>query len=519
MHSSFPPSFFGPDLAAPGIARRDFLQAGVFGAAAWSLLRSAPAARETAAAAEPVEIGARPQLFLDDFIVDNRWSLKPKQQEVLRAFHAPKKHGRNPLFIGDGGYVNVVRDAQSHTLKMWYQTHQWLAAGAKGHDYAIAYAESTDGLDWQLPELGLYEWKGTRANNIVWMGKDGRRASGAHVMAAPEHDPHGYRFIMCYHSDDGIRAVGSADGIHWDIGHDTLLTALHSDTQNCVVYDEAAGEFVMYCRPKDRYLAGAAGDVTDGARDVRAAGESRRIARLSGKSLWQPWSGVPETILIPDELDMQRGFNRFYGMSVKEFAGIQWGFVWPFKLNTDIVTELAWSRDGWGWQRLPTRPRLLELGPAGSWDAGMVFGSADWIEAGDEWWIYYSASDGPHESRERKAGIGLATIRKEGFISLYGPSGGGVVCTRQIRWPGGRLLVNADSRAGELRVRLSGDRRKPLPGFDYADCDPLAGDGVAQEITWKGKGLTAGQIVRLEFFLRDAELYSFRAETAEGGKS
>src|SRR5437868_6729678 len=83
------------------------------------------------------------------------------------------------------------------------------------------------------------------------------------------------------------------------------------------------------------------------------AGEARRIARLSSPGLWQPSSGVPATILIPDELDLQRGFYRFYGMSVKEYAGIHWGFLWPFKLNTDIVTELAWSRDGWNWQRLP----------------------------------------------------------------------------------------------------------------------------------------------------------------------
>ena len=93
---------------------------------------------------------------------------------------------------------------------------------------------------------------------------------------------------------------------------------------------------------------------------------------------------------------MERGFNRFYGMNVRRHAGIFFGCLWPFKLNTDIVTELAWSRDGWNWERLPTRPRLLELGPEGAWDDGMVFGSIDWIEAGDEWRLCYAGSDGPH---------------------------------------------------------------------------------------------------------------------------
>ncbi len=495
------------------MTRRHFLQAGAGCAAGCTLLGASPATKP--GPNEPLEIGTQPQLFLDDFIVDNRWSLKPKKEEVLRAFHAPKKHARNPLIVGNGGYVNVRRDPLSGLFQMWHQTHH-LTGDAKRHDYAVAYAESADGLSWKLPELGLYEWKGTRANNIVWRPKGDGRASGPHLIDVPEKDRRGYRFGMAYHTAGGIRAIGSADGMHWDEASDSLIALLHSDTQNAIVYDEAAGEYVMFCRPKDRYLAGAAGDVIEGVRDVRAAGESRRVARMSSPELWQPWSGAPETILIPDELDMERGFNRFYGMTVKRYAGIHFGFVWPFKLNSDIVTELAWSRDGWQWQRFPTRPRMLELGPEGAWDDGMVFGSADWVEMGDEWWIYYSGSDGPHESRERTAGIGLATIRKEGFISMRGPAGGGVVCTRQLRWPGGKLLVNADAYAGELSVRVSGERRKPLPGFDYADCAAFSGDSTAHEITWKANtldGLT-GQVIRIEFFLKNADLYSFRASRA-----
>jgi hypothetical protein len=472
-------------------------------------------ARTLLVAGEPMEIGTQPQLFLDDFIVDNRWSLRPKREEVLRVFHAPKKHAGNPLIAGNTGYVSVVRDPEAKVFRMWYQTHRWHEAGEKtGNDYAVAYAESADGLTWKQPELGLFDWKGTRANNIVWMGKGNRRASGPHIITVPEKDRRGYRFIMTYHTIEGLQVVGSKDGIHWDEPNDSHLTKLHSDTQNCIVYDEVAGEYVMFCRAKDRYLAGAAGDVIDGVRDVRAAGESRRVARMSGKDLWAPWSGLPETILLPDELDMQRGFNRFYGMSAKRYAGIHWGFVWPFKLNTDIVTELTWSRDGWNWQRFPTRPRVFELGAEGSWDDGMIFGSADWVEMGDEWWLYYAGSDGPHESKERKAGIGLAKIRREGFISMHGPAGGGVVCTRQIKWPGGELVVNADAHEGELQVRVSGDKRKPLPGYDYADGQVFSGDSVAHEIAWKGKPLDAlkGEVVRLEFFLKNADLYSFRAK-------
>lgn len=463
------------------------------------------------AAKEPLDIGHTPQFFVDDFLVDNRWSLKPKREEVLRVFHAPKRHEGNPLITGNAGYASVARDAESGLFKMWYQTHEWRTGGEDGSEYAIAYAESADGLTWKLPELGLIEWKGTRANNIVWRGKGGKRASGQQVIEVPEKDRRGYRFLMEYHASgvreaSGIRVVGSQDGIHWDEPNDSLVARLGSDTVNSIIFDELAGEYVMFCRAKDRYLVG-------GEKDSLVQGESRRISRMSGKDLWQQWNVAPETILIPDELDMLRGFNRFYGLSAKRHAGITWGFLWPFKLNTDIVTELIWSRDNWNWQRFPTRPRLIELGPEGAWDDGMVFGSADWQEVGDEWWLYYSGHDGPHESKERKAGIGLATIRKEGFISMHGPPGGGVICTKLLRWPGGPLVVNADASKGELRVRVSDEKRKVMPGFDYDDSETFKGDSVAHEVRWKGGSTDEfkARNVRLEFFLRDVDLFTFRA--------
>ena len=39
-------------------------------------------------------------------------------------------------------------------------------------------------------------------------------------------------------------------------------------------------------------------------------------------------------------------------------------------------------------------------------------------------------------------------------------------------------------------------------------------DKIAHEITWKEKSLDAlkGEIIRLEFFLKNADLYSFRAQ-------
>jgi hypothetical protein len=149
----------------------------------------------------------------------------------------------------------------------------------------------------------------------------------------------------------------------------------------------------------------------------------------------------------------------------------------------------------------------------------MTFGGPHWVEVGDEWWFYYAGHDGAHQSKDRKAAIGLATCKKERLIGLHGPqNGGGVVVTRLIKWPGGDLFLNAaaaDVDEANLSVRVSDAIRNPIKGFDHADCQPLSGDGIRQKVRWRGDRSMAefeGKVVRLEIFLQNADLFTFLAE-------
>jgi hypothetical protein len=288
---------------------------------------------------------------------------------------------------------------------------------------------------------------------------------------------------------------------------DTRIAHLHSDHHNTVSFDPARNELVMYCRAKHIYRA--FGD------NMLDTGASRRIARMSSPDLWTDWleTSQPQTILVPDEVDSATHFNFFYGMPTRHRYGIYWGFLEPFRMNDFIQTELAVSRDGFRFERFGSRKPIIPYGKDGSWDDEMIFASPQWLEVSDEWWIYYSGWDGPHGTPDRNGAIGLAKIRKEGFVSLRGPQGGGVVCTRSIIWPGGDLVVNAAASAGVLRVRVSDDRRKPIDGFNYDDCNEFSGDSVASQIRWKDRSLDdlKGQTIRLEFYLQNADLFTFRA--------
>lgn len=461
-----------------------------------------PAPAQTAIPEEPVEIGTTPQLLLDNYIVDNTWAIRHKVQHVERVLHAPKKHPANPLLKVQGGYVCVARDEKTGAFHLWYQTHV-PAKDEQRTQYAIAYATSKDGLKWTLPKLGLHEWQGSKDNNIVIRGPRGR-ASGPWLLDVPEKDRRGHKYLLSYRDADGTHLIGSNDGVRFDPKSDKLIQRLHSDTQNAIGYDPHQKQYVMYCRAKAIYRAFGEEPID--------TGESRRIARVTSKELWADWPKDAKNILLPDELDTKNKYHAFYGMPTTVYAGVFFGFLWPFRWNDRIHTELAWSRDGIHFERHPLRPRLVDYGPADSWEDEMVFASS-WVEVGDEWRIYYAGWDGPHNTPERTGAIGLAPLRKEGFISLRGPKDGGMVCTRVLRWPGGKLLMNAAAKEGQVTVRVSGPDRKMIAGFDHGDCEVFRGDATAAEVAWKGKSIDElkGKPIRLEFFIQNCDLYSFRA--------
>jgi len=457
-----------------------------------------------------VKIGTSPQLLLDGYIVDNTWAIRHKAQHVERVFHQPQKHPDNPLLKVQGGYVCVARDPDADGFHLWYQTHIAGTDEARTQ-YAIAYAFSKDGLNWDVPKLGLHEWQGSKDNNIVIRGPR-RRASGPWLLDVPEADRRGYKYVLSYRDSDGTHFIGTHDGVHFDAESDRLIQRLHSDTQNAIVFDPHRQQYLMYCRAKAVYRAFG--------EDPIDTGESRRIALVANRELWADWPKEAQNILLPDELDTQQRYHAFYGMPTRVYAGVFFGFLWPFRWNDRIHTELAWSRDGVHFERHPLRPRVVDYGPADAWDDEMVFASS-WVEDGDEWRVYYSGWVGPHGTPQRTGSIGLATIRKEGFVSLHGPAGGGVVCTRMLRWPGGKLFLNAAAKEGAVTVRVSGPERKVIPGFDHTDCRDFHGDSTAAEICWKGRTLDelTGQPIRLEFFIQNCDLYSFRADPGKTASS
>ena len=88
-----------------------------------------------------------PYLLMDRRIVDH---LENARMTLGRA----GKHPANPLFERPGGYPDTMYDEEDKIYKMWYP--------GKGGTH---YATSSDGISWDTPELGIYQYAGLGANN------------------------------------------------------------------------------------------------------------------------------------------------------------------------------------------------------------------------------------------------------------------------------------------------------------------------------------------------------------------
>jgi len=477
-------------------------------------------------AARRIALGYR-ELFLDDVMVASR----SKVESVL---HQPLKYSRNPVIRHHQRPWQKFR-AQLYGTVLYFPGEKifrmWYLAGSRFPDEAaitldgkpripnfqmLAYAESRDGLNWTLPDLGLVSFNGSRHNNLCRFSRE--NAEGVAVVYDPnDRDPR--RRYKAFYWEHSVRSPHkipvaveisamsvsfSADGKSWTDHPGNPVIPQASDTGHQAVWDPFRKVFVAYGR------FGAGG---------------RRIARSESSDFitWSP----SQLVFAADATDtMARGGNpQFYGMGTTIYEGAYIGLPWMFWENSSnrMDVQLASSRDGIHWRRAGNRETLIPNGKPGSWDGGCIFTAAQPLQVKDDTiYIYYSALSLDHEQarpsrRERpeygESSIGVATLRRDGFVSLRAGKDTGTVVTRSIRWPAGRRLhLNVDASKGHARVSVLGDDGQPLAGFEQSRV--VSGDHTDVVIEWpRAAGASPkrkkGKSVQLRFELTAAELYSY----------
>lgn len=475
-----------------------------------------PAAR--AADSEAVDIGSRRELFVDEELIDVREGVelrlhRPTPREIVLTHDEP--------WEGSGtGYHAIFRDGP--ILRMYY-----IAAELTNEDgtelssrplYAC-YAESRDGVHWTKPELGLFEFEGSKKNNIVWSAP---QLDNFTPFKDPNPDcPPDELYKSVSAGPGGLFALKSSDAIHWTRLIDRpILTKGAFDTQNNAFWDPVRKQYWCYIR-----------DFHDGVRDIR----------VSTSPDFRNWS-EPEPIAFADDAPDEALYTnqvRPYDRAPHIFLGFPARYVereWSpsFDALPDVehrrnrmrfekrfgtaITDgqFMTSRDGRTFRRWDET--FLRPGPErrdnwvygdGYMGLGLIELPAEDAGAPPELSLYVSENHWKPSERLRRH-----TIRVDGFASLHARRKPGEVVTKPIVFSGRELSLNfATSAAGSVRVELQDADGAPISGFALDDCDELFGDSLDRAASWRGQtdvGRIAGRPVRTRLVLSDADVYSFQ---------
>ena len=157
----------------------------------------------------------------------------------------------------------------------------------------------------------------------------------------------------------------------------------------------------------------------------------------------------------------------------------------------------------------------MPVGAAGSWDGAWASLSASPpVRVGDELYMWYSGRPQAHGTQGHfTSAIGMAKLRKDGFVALRCGIRGAALITEPVEVTGPKLFLNAICLFGKMRVRVIEDFTV-AEGYGFDDCAGLEnGDETDCELSWGGKDLApfVGRKVRLHIETDNAtSLYSYR---------
>jgi len=464
-----------------------------------------------------------------------------------------------PVLQADKPWEGMLRTASvlrsDFGFKMWYRTlvtipeEKMVAddvmAGkievAKSVEF-LCYAESEDGFTWHKPELGLYEFDGSTANNIIC--EETREGIGEHTDNIFLDCEGNYRRLVSEgepvpggSADKAMYSYTSTDGIHWTL--DGPVMDMMCDTQNNGFYDKLYGKYVLYVR----YGRGA----------------RRTTAMTEGSKFNINSLPLPQVIFEPDpqdspsldfytinysrhplydKIDVGDPSRSSYFMNrdnrgrlnmIRRHDARDMHFMFPSVYHRDrdvIDVQLAISRDGRQWSR-PERKAVI---PCGKKD-GNVFNS---IYAFPElhtfnsgmWGVMYCASERAHNmgfvNQKETYKYYWATWEENRLVALQAKEEG--MCTVELTgYSGGpekEIRLNYQTeKYGWIRIELiSNDGLYPptgpkiIEGYSFTDCDPLVGDSIYQPVKWNGSPKLPSHANTLRIHMFRAKLFAIEWE-------
>ena len=460
-------------------------------------------------------------LFVDDQDVLYR----PGTERVLLPL---KRWSDNPVIKGREkpweialAWTSVYQNPESGRYQLWYQAFAGDAARDRTRRCTVCYAESSDGIHFTRPNLGLFDFDGLKETSIVLVGNGGTSDRyGVSVVVDPPGAEPGRRYRMAYfdftrdggQEYPGLNVAFSPDGIHWTKHpRGPLSRASYGDHGEALPFQDQTNR--PWAVPLS--MADALDAFYDPPRRKFAVYGKMWIDGPDGRMYWKHamgrvesedflhWS-KPQLVLTPDDADPD--WVEFHTAPVFFHQGC---YFCPLQILNRAVgggtvdIELATSRDGLRWERPFRKGFWLARSSGEQFDSGAIFLCPQPVGLEDEIRFYYGAySQGATGSDDSKltTGIGLATMPRDRFAGLRTltqtaqPALGkplenlGQVTLKPAAFAGvTSLTLNADASTGAVRAEILDAEGKRVRGFSYDDAIPITGDSLRHPVRWKSK--------------------------------
>ena len=444
------------------------------------------------ACAQPLDLGTRWELFVDEHLV-------AKMQGVALKLHDPIK--REIVLTTDQpwegmtcAYFSVIQDGKK--VLMYYRG----SSGGSDHSDAqvTCVAESTDGIHFTRPKLGLIEAGGTKDNNVIWRGVESHNFS-PFLDANPAAKP-GERYKALggvkqpgknWHQGEtpgGLYAFASADGVHWSKMKDTpVITKGAFDSQNLAFFDTTRNRYTCFSRI---FINKVRAVQSNHSADFLTWTEPVPHVYAEGV----PWEHfyTSATVPCPTAPHLFLSFPKRFVPSRKKVPEHEGPGV------SDAV--FMSSRDGVNWDR-PFLEAWVRPGPdLKNWTDRNNMTANGIIESSDTEWSLYISEHYRHADHR----IRRLSVRKQGFASMHATAKGGEFTTHPMVITGKKLVLNSStSAAGSIKIEALDESGKVL-----ATSMEIFGDEFETDALDVSK--LVGKTVTLRVSMKDADLFALR---------
>jgi len=460
----------------------------------------------------------------------------PHVQNLRVEMRSPKKHPANPVLRrgapgspdakGVQFYGSILREGDK--FRLWYVAFDDDKKNKVASErWRAAYAESSDGVNWTKPDLGLVEYAGNKHNNLILTDPAPLGVVNVKVLRDDEDPDPAKRYKISSHVYfRNTRRLGtlapfvSADGLNWRMEREVETVKAELQIKDVVlppIHFEPSGGLYKW---QGMFYA-------SGQNSMNAAQPYHgRVARVYRSADFKTWSQTSSVSLVRDAQHTLLGAGRsregeqtHEGISVWNRGNMLLGIfgIWHGAKEWKDVTidlGLALSNDGIRFRQPVHEWTFLKRGDDGEWDQGGLIQGQGFENIGEQTLVYYGAWDPRHwEEEPDRGGVGIAMLPRDRFGDLIVEEAGKgtgdyqlpeitsefVTAAIPMRGREGLFYVNADGLGDEagLKVELLDSLEKGLPGYSCADAAIVKTSGFQTPVLWstpESKGKLPDQV-------------------------